>query len=131
MFDFDELDNLNMMQKRRLIALANTHQEQLDRDNEILKSVDKLRPRDDGHNVVSVLDDIAVLKYEHGKSSCVGLYTYKVLIDGKWTGMSNYYHTPVQAFLGALGEKYVGRNNDFEFYAGKMLGIDIEKYGRV
>ena len=129
MFDFDELDNLNMMQKRRLIALANTHQEQLDRDNEILKSVGGTRG--DGHNVVSVLDDIAVLKYEHGKSSCVGLYTYKVLIDGKWTGMSNYYHTPVQAFLGALGEKYVGRNNDFEFYAGKMLGIDIEKYGRV
>jgi len=129
MFDFDELDNLNMMQKRRLIALANTCQEQLDRDNEILKSVGGTRG--DGHNVVSVLEDIAVLKYEHGKSSCVGLFTYKVLIDGKWTGLSNYYHTPVQAFLGALGEKYVGRNNDFEFYAGKMLGIDIEKSGRV
>ena len=129
MFTVEQIPEMHYNHKIRLIALANTHQEQLDRDNEILKSVGGTRG--DGHNVVSVLDDIAVLKYEHGKSSCVGLYTYKVLIDGKWTGMSNYYHTPVQAFLGALGEKYVGRNNDFEFYAGKMLGIDIEKYGRV
>lgn len=129
MFDFDELDTLNMMQKRRLIALANTCQEQLDRDNVILKSVGGTKG--DGHIVVSVLDDIAVLKYEHGKSSCVGLYTYKILKNDVWTGLSNYYHTPVQAFLGAIGEKYVGRNNDFEFYAAKMLGIDIEKSGRV
>ena len=129
MFTVEQIPEMHHNHKIRLVALANTCQEQLDRDNEILKSVGGTRG--DGHNVVSVLDDIAVLKYEHGKSSCVGLYTYKVLIDGKWTGLSNYYHTPVQAFLGALGEKYVGRNNDFEFYAGKMLGIDIEKSGRV
>jgi hypothetical protein len=71
MFDFDELDNLNMMQKRRLIALANTCQEQIDRDNVILKSVGGTRG--DGHIVISVFDDIAILKYEHGKSSCLCL----------------------------------------------------------
>lgn len=129
MFTVEQIPEMHYNHKIRLVALANTCQEQIDRDNVILKSVGGTRG--DGHIVVSVLDDIAVLKYEHGKSSCVGLYTYKILIDGKWTGLSNYYHTPVQAFLGALGEKYVGRNNDFEFYAAKMLGIDIEKNGRV
>jgi len=119
MMDIKDFDALNDFQKNRLIALAESMEDQINYNNTILES---FRSGAGKHfSVTFHLNDLAVVECTGKASYPDAPYTFAILANGKWSSANTYYSSPEQAFLGALGQKNLGPNSQFVNFAVKML----------
>lgn len=114
----EDLDKMNAVHRRRLIAMADAYAEILKLENEVLG---KSR---NGHDVVFIAEDIAVLIDSLKPSFADAPFTYVLKVEGEWKHSNSYYSSHEVAYLAALAHKHLGYyNNDFALFAARMLKI--------
>jgi hypothetical protein len=79
------------------------------------------------HEVLAIIDGVAVCKCIHNAPFSDAIYTAAILKGNTWRNTCVYEDSASAAFLEGLKQMRLGPNSDFTFLAKRMLGLNQDK----
>jgi len=124
-FEEDQIakfDKLGKHAKIMVLCMADNMETIKKQNREIL---DCFHDKGKGLYVIGVIEGVAVLEYTYNAPFENAVYTSAFKNEkGEWQKTHNCCATGEEALLYALGEKHLGSNSQFPFFATRMLDLD-------